>query len=441
MDSDDRYGRCRLGEFLHFLKCNKLMASASSKNAAQFLDWLESSGISLDEVTKSHLGQYEIKLASSGSHWRAITGKMNSVQRFLLWLIENDLLDRTQADLGLYRAGDAITSEYIASAGKQWSSASRDVFQTRISKFNKWLEASGINIANITCEDLCRYEAYLSEPGISESSLLQYRQSVHTFLRWLAANKILKTCLIELGLEKSKFQFLQEHHDELTLPHPKKMLRIYVRLFYEWLKGQNVEIADVRKEHVIAYQRHLRGSGRSGKSVGTRRDMMRYVCFHLRWLISKGHINRSCAELGISKGKHKSLPKTTLPEHARKFLSVASAHKRPKTIAHYSTRLRHFYRFLQERQISISKLTRHDLEEFMKNMGDEQYAPQTRRLAIGVVQIYLSWLYECQFIKKDPEPLIANFPRPKLPDRLPRILPKNADDLLQSILKKNLALP
>jgi site-specific recombinase XerC len=64
------------------------------------------------------------------------------------------------------------------------------------------------------------------------------------------------------------------------------------------------------------------------------------------------------------------------------------------------------------------------------------YAPQTRRDAIGAVQTYLSWLFEGGLLANDPEPIIRNFQRPRLPDYLPRNLPPDADRLVQELLEE-----
>ena len=86
---------------------------------------------------------------------------------------------------------------------------------------------------------------------------------------------------------------------------------------------------------------------------------------------------------------------TSLPPQAKKFLRLMTAHKRPNTVRGYQTRLRHFYAYLHRRQLGLENFTRLDFEEYLASMHRDGYAPQTRRHAIGAVQTYLSWLYEC----------------------------------------------
>ena len=429
----------RLRAYLRFYKKERNASQNSPEiPLRRFLKWLATHEIYLDGLTKADLGKYEIELTSLSLKWRLIRGKVRTIQCFLTWLINNDLLKKKKKELGLLKVGDAITSQYLLSAGKYWGYDARHANRIRINKFNKWLDACGILVGDITFEDLQAYKAYLNGPGIGEYSSTQYMSSIHHYLRWLSVQKVLKTSLVDLGLELKKYRLLQEHHEEATFAGTKKKLRGDVRLFYEWLEKRNIPIEDLCQDDMTLFKQHLRQSlGPTKTSLNKRLRINQCVSFHLHWLIDKGHLKRTAAELELLKKKHESLPPTLLPKQAVKFLDIAIAHKRPNTILHYQTRLKHFHRFLEERQLSLSTLTRLDLEEFMRHMHDQGYAPQSRRHAIGVVQVYLSWLYECRFLKKDPESMITNFPRPKLPDRLPRALPTNVDKLFQSLLSKN----
>jgi len=89
------------------------------------------------------------------------------------------------------------------------------------------------------------------------------------------------------------------------------------------------------------------------------------------------------------------------------------------------------------KQVSDEKrggITRRDFEDLCKRFHDVGYSPITIRHTITAVQQYLTWLYKCGHLEKDPEPIIGNFPRPKLPDSLPRYLLPEVDSILQKHL-------
>jgi site-specific recombinase XerD len=164
---------------------------------------------------------------------------------------------------------------------------------------------------------------------------------------------------------------------------------------------------------------------------------MRCVHNHIRWLSKKGHLRSSLAELDVFREKRQINIEVEIPDIAKDFLRLALAHKKRSTVKGYQTKLKHFYKYLNDRQISLSQFTRRDFEDFISRFSAVEYRAATLQHAIGTVQIYLTWLYKCGHLEKDPEPIIENFPRPERPETLPRYLLPDVDALLQKHLESS----
>jgi len=328
-----------------------------------------------------------------------------------------------------------IVENYLKSASGSWADASKKVFKERIYKFYRWLETEGTDLQTISYDTLERYEKYLQRNGVCENSIIQYRKTINTFIRWLDKNSSLENSLVDLNLAKQEYHLLLEHLKELTQSHAIKIHKIYVHEFYTFLKKQRKSIHNIEKSDVDAYELDLRNQN-PARPVPARRINMRCVRSHLHWLAHNGYLRRSLGELGIFAVKRHSIIKVELPNIAEDFLRLAFAYKSEKTVRGYKTQLKHFYKFLGDRQISITKFSRRDFEEFARSFQERGYSPVVTNHAINAVQIYLSWLYECGHLKHDPEPIIGNFPRPRRPEKLPRYLYPEVDDLIQQSLKE-----
>lgn len=325
---------------------------------------------------------------------------------------------------------------YLKEHKRMWSGVSSAAFRHRVYHFHRWLSATKIDLRDVGAVEVKAYWRYLAKRGVNESTVRQYRHSIKAFLKWAATANWIRQSAVELEIEKPIRPWLAEHAREIKEQHTNRIHRIYAGEFYDWTQREQVSIEAITKKQLHEYECQLRNAV-PARSVAVRRVNMSRVRSHLRWLCARGLVNTSSAELGIARRK---LPTfcgdTPLPPQAKKFLRLMTAHKRPTTTRGYQTRLRHFYDHLHRRQLSLEHFTRLDFEEYLASMHKAGYAPQTRRHAIGAVQTYLSWLYECGLLTNDPEPIIRNFQRPRLPDYLPRNLQPETDRLVQDQLEK-----
>jgi site-specific recombinase XerD len=325
---------------------------------------------------------------------------------------------------------------YLKKHRRSWSKVSATSFRHRVYHFHRWLLASKINLRDIEAAEVKAYWRYLARRGVNENSIRQYQHSVKAFLKWASATGQIRRDAVELDIQKPVAPWLAEHAREINREHSNKIHRIYVGEFYDWVEREQLALETLTRKQLQAYERQLRAAV-PPRSVGVRRINVRMVQNHLRWLCDRGRVKTSRIELGLGKRKMPvSFRATLLPPPAKKFLKVMAAHKRPSTLRGNQTQLRRFYQYLQHRQLSIESFTRLDFEEYIALMHRDGYAPQTRRDAIGSVQGYMSWLYECGLLTHDPEPIIRNFPRPRLPDYLPRNLQPEVDRLVQDRLEK-----
>lgn len=326
-----------------------------------------------------------------------------------------------------------VIESYLHSAEKNWSAAARLAFKQRIYRFYSWLKMSDLTLRDITLDTLGEYRRYLKRNGSGPYSITQYMATINPFLKWLSEKGMLGTTLVDLELEREKFPLLQAHLSELTDPHAIKIHKIYGYEFYVFLKDRRRRIEIVDKSDFRNYEQQLR-TQKPTRTVSARRLNMRCAHNHIRWLIKKGHIQRSLAELDIAREKRQIVLEIEVPQVAKDFLRLALAHKKPNTVRGYKTKLKQLYKYMNDRQLSLTEFTRRDFEDFSKWFRDVGYTSVTINHAITAVQQYLTWLYQCGYLEKDPEPIIGNFPRPKRPDSLPRYLLPEVDALLQKHL-------
>ena len=325
---------------------------------------------------------------------------------------------------------------YLKAHKRSWLKTSAKSFRARVYHFHRWMSVSKVDLNDVEAADLRAYWRYLTKRGVKEITAHKYQWTIKAYLKWLVATGRIRRNAVELEIEKPIRPWLMEHAREIREPHSNKVHRIYIGEFYDWIEHEQIPIEVLTPQHLQDYERHLRGSS-PPRSVATRRLIMCRIRNHLRWLCNRGRVTTSPVELGLSKRRWPTyVGGAHLPLQAKRFLKLMAAHKRPQTILGYQTKLRQFYRFLHGRQLSLEKFTRLDFEEYLASMHRDGYAPQTRRHTICAVQAYLSWLYECELLPHDPEPIIRNFPRPKLPDLLPRNLQPEVDRLVQDRLEK-----
>lgn len=326
-----------------------------------------------------------------------------------------------------------IIENYCKAVGEDWEEVSRIAFKWRLYCFYRWLKKSGLVLDNITLDTLQEYRHHLRENGSSRETITQYMRTINPFIKWLYGKGMLGTTLVDLELEREKVPLLQAHLKDLTHPYAIKIHKIYGYEFHDFLKSKGRRVEDIGKEDLRNYEQDLR-TQKPPRTVWARRMNMRCVHSHIRWLVKKGHLQRSLTELGVHREKRQIFIDVELPDVANDFLELSMVNRKSRTIRGYKTKLRHLYKYLNDRQISLSKFTRRDFDDFAKRFYDAGYKPATIEHAITTVQQYLTWLYQCGLFESNPEPIIGDFPRPRRADTLPRYLLPEVDDILQKHL-------
>ncbi len=116
-----------------------------------------------------------------------------------------------------------------------------------------------------------------------------------------------------------------------------------------------------------------------------------------------------------------------LPPNAQAFLKLIEVNFRPKTVESYTSSLRRFHAFLDNKGIPIEKLRRKHIESWMRSFRDDNLGPVARTIHLLWARSYLRWLKEHDLLEEFPEKLIHYPDFPRIPQRLPRPLPPALD--------------
>ncbi len=101
----------------------------------------------------------------------------------------------------------------------------------------------------------------------------------------------------------------------------------------------------------------------------------------------------------------------------------------------YQSNLSRFHECLDDNRISLKRLERAHVEQWLLALSDEGLVPATRVQILMVTRAYLHWLFERNELRADPDDLIRSSDMPKLPTYLPRPLSPAQDATLQQRLE------
>lgn len=148
---------------------------------------------------------------------------------------------------------------------------------------------------------------------------------------------------------------------------------------------------------------------------------------YLNWLDDNGQLGFDPKQLSVRQRR-------PLPELATQFLkSLEPTHKR-STRYNYRSSLSRFHKYLADNRISLKRLKRAHMEQWLLALSDEGLAPVTRISRLTDARVYLRWLFECNELRADPDDLIRPSDMPRLPAYLPRPLSPAQDAKLQQRL-------
>jgi len=129
-----------------------------------------------------------------------------------------------------------------------------------------------------------------------------------------------------------------------------------------------------------------------------------------------------------------------LAKEALEFLDYGDVAFKATTVLTYTTSLKKFYAFLEEKYPNqenlLSKIDRALMEEWFKNLYDAGLGPASRVLNLMNLRCYFGWAYERGYIKEEPRSLIRTSDFPKRPEYLPKPLEPDHDKKLQEYLRK-----
>lgn len=215
--------------------------------------------------------------------------------------------------------------------------------------------------------------------------------------------------------------------EEFLRTQPNRRAEPVLRRFHRWLANKPVALSGLRPEEVSNF---FRQPFRKLVSPRTARAYARLLIGYLAWLHARGYLGFHPRELGIRY-------KRPLPQSAADFLRTLEPTLRPSTRQGYFTNLGQFHKWLDDAHLSLKRLTRPHVEQWLLWLHDEGLHPSTRIQAIQHVRAYLRWLFDRAALDRPPDELIRRKDLPKLPQYLPRPLAPGVDVELQSRLRQS----
>jgi site-specific recombinase XerD len=195
-------------------------------------------------------------------------------------------------------------------------------------------------------------------------------------------------------------------------------VRITIRKFHGWMLEENISFSDLNRTIYREFDQTLIDEG---LQINSRTKTRLYIQKYSVWLYNK-KILTIHPKLIFPGMVERKINDIALPKRALSYLSLIKTQYKKNTYTSYQTALRCFYEFLMRNNISLSRLSRIHIENFMLEQKNNGYVESTRASRIITIRLYLRWAIENGYIKYNPEFLIRNRDIPKIPDRLPRYL-------------------
>jgi site-specific recombinase XerD len=193
-----------------------------------------------------------------------------------------------------------------------------------------------------------------------------------------------------------------------------------VLAFHHWLDRRQLTLAELTPALLRQFVACPRGTrvcrrGRLANAAWLRR--------YLLWLHARGLV--PCV---LPPGRHQPPP---LPALARAFLASLVPTFAPATVHCYTFSLRKLYGWLEPRGLVPERLTRSQIERWLRWLHAQQLHPSSRHHVLVESRAYLRWLGERRRMRTAADDLIRNSDLPRIPHRLPRPLSAEADRELQ----------
>jgi site-specific recombinase XerD len=190
--------------------------------------------------------------------------------------------------------------------------------------------------------------------------------------------------------------------------------------FHHWLLAKRMTLAALDPPTL---RRFLRLPFRKVITPRTAEAARRGLFAYLDWLHQHGYIEFDARGM--------ALRRFPLPAEAQAFLDGLAPTHRRSTCSNYQHALRRFHAWLSDSRLSLRRLRRPHLEQWLLALHDRRFHPSTQTHLIIALRVYLRWLAEHHFLREDPDDLLRSSDLPKLPTYLPRPLPPEVDRELQ----------
>lgn len=204
-----------------------------------------------------------------------------------------------------------------------------------------------------------------------------------------------------------------------------KSERVVVSL-HRWLRRHGKEIAAITGADLQSF---AACPARRPVTQMTRNDYRYAARRYLRW-----HEERGLAG-PFGQRELEGYHRRPLPAEVQRFLRFLAPIRRASTIKTYLGFLRRFHEWLATRSTKIAEVDRAVCLESSQQINDEGIAAATRVGMLVCVRKYIDWLWDFGLVSAPGQVLIKGPDLPKKPDYLPRPLPPEADQLLQSRFK------
>ncbi len=149
---------------------------------------------------------------------------------------------------------------------------------------------------------------------------------------------------------------------------------------------------------------------------------------YLGWLDGKGQLGFDSKQLIV----HRKRP---LPELAAEFVKLLEPTHKRGTRNGYRGSLARFHEYLADDGISLKRIRRVHIEQWLVALSDDGLAAASRVHILIHTRAYLHWLSERNELRADPDDLVRSSDMPKLPTYLPRPLSLEQDVRLQQRLE------
>jgi len=289
--------------------------------------------------------------------------------------------------------------------------------------FHRWIDDHGVTLEMLTADDVDRFVERPFRKRIGPTTQRTYRSVIARYLLWLHDKGLLSFAPIRRPTRPTQLPLVARRFIATSNGSGLARQQPTVGVFHAWLCCHGLALSQVTVAHVDQF---LERPWRATLLRSTRDRYRRCLLRYLEWLYDDGKLSFDPQCLRLH-------PKR-LPALAEEFISSLQPTLRLSTCDGYRTNLRKFHGWLRAQDLPLRKLRRRHTSAWFRSLSDRGLHPSTRLGIINNLRVYLRWLHERGAIRADPDDLIRQTDRPKLPSYLPRPFPPDTDDALQTRL-------